>query len=81
MPPASITIHVCLAAGDCERNADGKTVFNANVTVSGADTITISAQGVTGTPSFVDYGQTDFPQCSVVNKLGVALGPFSIPVG
>ena len=27
-------------------------------------------------PRFVDYGQTDFPQCSVVYSIGVALGPF-----
>ena len=69
----------------CARDADGKTVFNANVLIGGAAssvgvtavaTIVISAGGVVGKPRFVDYGQMDFPQCSVVNSIGVALGPF-----
>ena len=75
---------ICTAANaaDCARDADGKTVFNANVTIgmpvqgNATATIVISALGVVGTPTFVDYGQTDFPQCSVVNHIGVALGPF-----
>ena len=33
-----------------------------------------------GAPTFVDFGVTDFPQCSVVNALGIALGPFTLAV-
>ena len=74
---------ICTAAKheDCEKDANGQTVFNANVTVGSGVTIVLSAMGVVGTPTFVDFGQTDFPQCSVVGTgTGIALGPFSIPV-
>ena len=75
---------ICTAAKakDCVLPADGKTIFDANVTV-GADgaSITISAAGVPrSAATFVDFGQTDFPQCSVVNDIDVALGPFFVPV-
>ena len=43
----------------CEKDADGKTVFNANVTIGtpGTGTIVLSAMSVVGTPTFVDFGQ------------------------
>jgi hypothetical protein len=69
---------LCTAASPdgCARDADGHTVFNANVTAdAGSNSILISAK-MPGTPKYVDFGQTDFPQCSVVNSIGAALGPF-----
>ena len=102
--PTAFGARICTAAtaAGCAHDADGKTVFNANVTIGPAatavsgtvasqdsrghdgaaaaansvGTIVLSAVGVVGKPTFVDYGQTDFPQCSVVNRIGVALGPF-----
>jgi hypothetical protein len=80
---AAFGARICTAsaAPECESDANGKTVFNANVTI-GADkaSIIVSATGIIGSPTFVDFGQTDFPQCSVVNTIGAPLGPFSMPI-
>merc|ERR1712003_145457 len=74
---AAFGARICTAsaAPECESDANGKTIFNANVTI-GADkaSITVSATGIIGSPTFVDFGQTDFPQCSVVNTIGAPLG-------
>lgn len=78
---------ICTAvkAADCAKDADGKTVFNANVTIDSPTSILVTALGVGSAmssiaASFVEFGVTDFPQCSVVNELGIALGPFILPV-
>jgi hypothetical protein len=84
---------VCLATdpADCARDADGKLVFNADVTIGGvggitarqgeagaAGTIVLTPAGVPGgsTVTFVEFGVTDFPQCAVFNSINAALGPF-----
>lgn len=73
------------AAADCAKDADGKTVFNANVTIDSPTSILVTAIAAgnsmsSAAASFVEFGVTDFPQCSVVNELGIALGPFILPV-
>lgn len=81
---------ICTAAtaAGCAKDADKKTVFNANVTIgTTADSIVVSvaasemdAAAAAGPATFVEFGLTDFPQCSVVNALDIALGPFILPV-
>lgn len=73
------------AAADCEVDASANgPVYNAVVTVDPAgDGIVLTAKSAptSQTVTFVEYGVTDFPQCSVVNMDDVALGPFGpLPV-
>lgn len=75
---------ICTAAvpTGCAIAADGKTVFDANVTIDSPTSILVTAAATTVSTvaSFVEFGVTDFPQCSVVNEIGIALGPFILPV-
>eukprot|EP01043_Picozoa_sp_COSAG02_P019672 COSAG02_NODE_956_length_15670_cov_5.265750_3_plen_276_part_00 len=76
---------ICTAAvpADCAIAADGKTVFNANVTIDSPTSFLVTAADTaeySSVASFVEFGVTDFPQCSVVNELGIAMGPFILPV-
>jgi hypothetical protein len=79
----------------CAKVGDGKQVFNADVKVDSPTSILITvplasamathseevvAAAAAAGASFVEFGVTDFPQCSVVNELGIALGPFILPV-
>eukprot|EP00656_Telonema_subtile_P052828 TRINITY_DN7461_c0_g1_i6.p1 TRINITY_DN7461_c0_g1~~TRINITY_DN7461_c0_g1_i6.p1 ORF type:complete len:120 (-),score=23.24 TRINITY_DN7461_c0_g1_i6:88-447(-) len=59
--------------------ADNKTVFDASVSIAGDGSILFSSAqdfAADSGPTFVEFGVTDFPQCSVVNSDHIALGPF-----